>query len=221
MALSIIVSVLESDEVVRRQLIYLNEILTPSCEVILVDDGGSPRLSHICNAVAATKLKLAICVTRDARPWTQPRGRNIGARLASGDRLLFFDIDHILTHDIIASALAFQGDRFHWRRTPAILDENGELVTDPRTLRDCGWDGSDLGVHLNSFVIRRKLFESLGGYDERFCGRYGGDDIDFNQRYNYLVAQGKAASPSLIGHGYVFPNPTNDSMNLFHRLTRG
>ena len=46
--LSLIVSVLDSHEVVRRQLLHLGRVLTPECELILVDDGSEPSLEATC-----------------------------------------------------------------------------------------------------------------------------------------------------------------------------
>jgi predicted glycosyltransferase involved in capsule biosynthesis len=217
--LSVIVSVLESYEVVRRQLLYLNSVLTPECELILVDDGSEPPLGPICESVPK-QFAFRLHCTHDRRPWTQPRGRNRGAALARADKLLFFDIDHILTREIIHACLYYGGDKLHWVRAPAVLDADGRLVTDSDVLRSYGLTDSRPSVHGNSFLIRRPLFERLGGYDERFCGRYGGDDIDFNARYDRLCDLGLARPAEVQGHGYVYPNPAQDERKMFHSLSR-
>src|SRR2546426_1045460 len=54
MKLSLIVSVLESYEVVRRQLLHLERLLTPECELMLVDDGSSPSLQLTFDSVRKT-----------------------------------------------------------------------------------------------------------------------------------------------------------------------
>lgn len=217
--LSLIVNVLESYEVVRRQLLHLDRILTSDCELILVDDGSVPSLRATC-AAARTTFDLVFHRTCDYRPWTQPRARNRGAALARADKLLFFDIDHIVTAEIVRTALAYTGDKFHWLRRPGILDVGGRVVTDPAFLRDYGMTDDRPSIHANSFVIRKALFERLGGYDERFCGRYGGDDIDFNERYERLCRRHEAQPAEVLGEGYVFPNPAHDVQQLFHRLIR-
>jgi predicted glycosyltransferase involved in capsule biosynthesis len=217
--LSLIVNVLESYEVVRRQLLYLGKVLTPECELIVIDDGSAPSLEETCNAVAKDHAFHLHC-TRDRRPWTQPRARNIGAALAVAPRLLFFDIDHILTHELIARCLTYPGDRLHWRRRPGALNEQGRLVTDLAILAEqYGLTNQTEGVHGNSFFIRKELFQRLGGYDERYCGRYGGDDLDFNDRYERLCRAGHARPPEVLGEGYYFPDPARLS-HLFHSLKR-
>src|SRR5437588_5243845 len=132
--LSLIVNVLESYEVVRRQLLHLERVLTPECELVLVDDGSSPSLQETCDSVKKS-FDFTLHCTRDRRPWTQPRARNIGASLAQAPKLLFFDIDHILTREIVALALDYAGDKLHWLRKPGILDESGNIVTDQEVLR--------------------------------------------------------------------------------------
>jgi hypothetical protein len=217
-ALSLIVAVLESYEVVRRQLLHLERILTPDCELILVDDGSVPSLEATCASVPRT-FRFTLHRTGDRRPWTQPRARNIGADLARATKLLFFDIDHIVTPEIIAQCLTYTGDKLHWVRRPGILDAEGKVVTDKDTLRGHGLTDQAEGVHPNSFLIRKALFQRLGGYDERFCGRYGGDDLDFNRRYDQLCQQGVARPAEVQGAGYFFPDPAYVP-ELFHSLRR-
>ena len=216
--LSLVVSVLNSHEIVRRQLLHLSRVLTNSCELILVDDGGDPSLRQSL-APIPVKTPMVMFSTKDERAWTQPRGRNIGARIASADTLLFFDIDHIVTEEIIEQALRFQGDCFQWKRRLGILCESGEIQTDLDTLSKYGKCGDIYPVHLNSFVIRRQIWKELDGYDERFCGQYGGDDIDFNDRYQQLVEAGKASPKEVLGEGYVFPDP-GGNRKIFHDLDR-
>jgi hypothetical protein len=215
--LSLVVSVLESYEVVRRQLLHLGRVLTQECELILVDDGSEPGLRATCDGVPRPFAFTLHC-THDRRPWTQPRGRNVGASLARADRLLFFDIDHIVTEEVVRLGLSYAGDKMHWVRRPAVLDDQGRLVTDRRVLAEHGLTNEAPSVHGNSFVIRRELFERLGGYDERFCGRYGGDDIDFNDRYRELCRRGLARPEEVLGVGYVYPDPARDVRRLFHSL---
>ncbi len=217
MRLSLIVSVLDSHEVVRRQLLHLGRILPPGCELILVDDGSEPSLQAVCDSIDKS-FCFRLHRTNDSRPWTQPRGRNIGASLARAPKLLFFDIDHIVSADVIDHALTYGGDKLHWQRLPAMLDEQGSIVTDHKALAEYGAIDGTPSVHGNSFVIRRALFDLLGGYDERFCGRYGGDDIDFNRRYGELCKFGLACPEEVRGTGYVYPEPAQDRTDSFHGL---
>jgi predicted glycosyltransferase involved in capsule biosynthesis len=215
--LSLVVSVLESYDVVRRQLLHFNHILTPDSELILVDDGSEPSLDGVCRGVLKA-YDFTYYATNDRRPWTQPRGRNLGAQLARAERLLFFDIDHIVTRDIVERSLAYPGDKLHWVRRPGILDDEGHVITDPAVLLEYGLRDDRPSVHANSFLIRRDIFQVLRGYDESFCGRYGGDDIDFNRRYQALCREGRARPEEVFGEGFVYPDPARDVKKVFHSL---
>lgn len=218
--LSLIVSVLESYEVVRRQLLHMARIIPADCELVLVDDGSEPSLKEVCDSVTKPFAFVLRC-TEDRRPWTQPRGRNVGASMARGNKLLFFDIDHIVSEDVLRTCLAYTGDKLHWTRVPAVLDELGRIVTDRHTLIEHGMTSDAPSVHANSFLIRRELFEQLGGYDEWFCGSYGGDDVDFNRRYAELCRRGLAQPEQVAGLGFVYPDPARDVRRLFHSLRGG
>jgi predicted O-methyltransferase YrrM len=217
--LSLIVTVLDSHEMVRRQLVHLERVITAHCELILVDDGSDPPLEGLC-AEVRPGFDLTVHATHDRRPWTQPKARNAGAALARADWLLFFDIDHILTADLIQACLAFAGDKLHWARRPAVLDAGGQIVTERDRLIEHGMTEDGPSVHANSFLIRKALFELMCGYDEQFCGRYGGDDIDFNGRYNRLCAAGLARPAEIKGEGYYYPDPSRDVEGMFHHLAR-
>ncbi|MCK9441041.1 MAG: glycosyltransferase family 2 protein, partial [Methanothrix sp.] len=139
MRISYIVSVLDSFDVVRKQLILLSNILYKyenDFEFILIDDGSNPLMIdkifdfknecfdslEIVNEEHSDKwcsdiftieglgFPFRIVETYDKRPWTQPRGRNIGADIACGEWLLMTDIDHIISEEGLEDSYNFNGD---------------------------------------------------------------------------------------------------------------
>lgn len=216
--LSIIISVYQSYEIVRRQVLYYKNLNLP-IELIIVDDGSTPPIPE---ASYFTNNKLA---------WTQGLGRNLGASKAKGKYFLMTDIDHIISREAIEDALAFEGNKMIFRRQVAILDENGQIRQDKETLKEWGYESDklDASVHGNTFVIKREVFEELGGYDPKYCN-WGyhpisrqGDDVNFNHRWNRKYA---GQRPNVGRDIYMFPlgrfNKTGDlnPFGLFHNLSQ-
>lgn len=232
MKLSIIVAVLNSHEVVRRQVRHYEYLgfPRPDAEVIFMDDGSHPPLQALSGAVK-------IVPTHDTRPWTWAVARNSGAKIAQGEYLLMTDIDYIIPREALDSALAFTGDKMRFKREFAILDEDGIISQDQRTLIKYGLSlerlstrGFKLPPHPNNFVMRKDLFWDLGGYLEDRVGQPypQREDGEFKRRWMAYVAAGKAQDSDYRPTLYMFPNGQfcaggdvdSDPLGLFHKLTR-
>lgn len=216
--LSIIISVYQSYEIVRRQLLHFSKIDLPF-ELIIVDDGSDPPIE---GASYRTGNKLA---------WTQGLGRNLGASKAKGEYLLMTDIDHIISREAIEDALNFTGNKMIFRRQIAVLDENGDITQDKAILADWGYDNPklDASVHGNTFVLNKAIYEALGGYSLLSCTKgyhpitKGGDDVYFNAKWNKHYNR----EDLTVGRDiYMFPigrfNKTGDlnPKGLFHNLSQ-
>jgi glycosyltransferase involved in cell wall biosynthesis len=226
MQLSIIIAVLESYEVVRRQLLHFKNMRPPSnVEILIVDDGSDPPILDFVELDYNT----SIVATEDKRPWSQPCARNTGAEISRGSYLLFTDIDHILSKAAIMDARKGGYDKMNFHRKWGILQKNGTVSQETKTLFEYGlpqvvWDKQGLhgGSHPNTFSIRREIFlDMLHGYDERHCGRYGRDDVDFNKRYSHLCRELKVVEPHVLGAPiYVYPSAREDVKEVFHNIRR-
>lgn len=109
-------------------------------------------------------------------PWNQPAGRNYGAKLATGETLLFVDLDHLVHGDY--SLLNNIPRKEYWGFSRYKYNDSGEREQiDPHP--------NIIAVHKNSFV----------GYNEKFCGHYGYDDIEFRWRMRK-----SGMKPRLIEH---------------------
>jgi len=203
MKCSVIIAVLDSHEVVRRQLqLYRKIVPAEDFEVIIVDDGSDDSIyeyissyrdsfdyksssfkryfdesieSHVIE-LGIMKCPLKIIETHDKTPWSQPRARNKAAKISKGEYLMMTDIDHIFTKESMENAVNFTGDKMKFPRRYAVLDEFGNIVLDKDKLIEYGCTERDLrwgGCHENTFIIRKTIF----------CDMLNGYDDKFNGKH--------------------------------------
>ena len=226
MRLSIIIPCLNSHEVVRRQLLHFFNIGLPDdTELILVDDGSDPPIENDSRHTAT------IIRTNDKRPWTWALARNAGARIAKGEYLLMYDLDHIITRKLLDFVRAFKGHKVQFIREFGVLDEMGRFTQDRDVLEAYGLPrekGIGVGPLPNNFAMRKDLFWELGGYREDLVERpypQGEDRLWKKTWYDYQRRTGNVCDPHrpLI---YVFPvgklvgDVDHNPMGLFHNLSR-
>jgi len=221
MKCTIIYSVLDSQDVLTRQILHLSKIVPNDWEVVIMDDGSSPALTIPEN----TGLNVRLIKTLNFTPWTQMLARDWAAfRYSSGEYLFMSDIDHILTKEAITSIKNFNGDMMKFPRNYGVLNEKGELVRDAETLVSYGSSLENLnwvGKHENTFSIKASTFrEKLNGYSKYFYGRYPGDDQDLIDRYASLVQQGIVSEVVDGAMIHVFPDPSKDVRKMFHSASR-
>ena len=133
-------------------------------DIILIDDcspePASKILKHCLSQAARDNLKLHR-VKKDI-PWNQHGCRNLGARLANTKWLLMTDMDRIIAYrsmyDLVCSKL---DDKFMYKPFQ-------ERVSANRSIQDELIPG-------NQFIVTKENFWKVGGYDEDYCGTYGGD----------------------------------------------
>lgn len=231
MKLSIVTPVLNSHEVVRRQLLHYQMMELPDdVEIIFVDDGSDPPIVDTIGV-----RNLTIHATNDTRPWTWAVARNAGARIARGEYLLMCDLDYIIPKSAIEDTLELRQDRMNFRREFAILNESGHIVQgeaqvleyglSPQRLQDRGFKVS---AHTNDFVMRKETYWKLGGYREDFIGRPypQGEDRDFQKKWARAIAEGSVDRTEYRPLVYMFPNGKfcgdvdYNPFGLFHELSR-
>lgn len=236
--LSVIIAVLDSHEVFRRQLVYWGSLDLPdNIEFIIMDDGSEVPLT----AFPGHKVKnLRIVPTNDKRPWTVSLARNAGARLAQSENLLMTDIDHILTADGLKRGcqLEWPNTRMTFHRRFGILNEEGKLSLAKEDLIAYGLPperierkGLYCPAHGNSYVMKAKAYWDIGGYREHTVGKpYPQlDEHHFRGSYRKYEHQGKGRTQEYRPYLYHFPNghychdgADNDfnPFGLFHNLSR-
>jgi glycosyltransferase involved in cell wall biosynthesis len=229
--ISIIIPVLNSHEVVRRQVLHFEKMDIPDdVEIIFVDDGSTPEIT-------TDSKKCTVIKTNDFREWTWALARNAGARYAKGEYYIFADLDHIITQEIIEAVRSFNGDFMRFHRQFGVLNEQGDLVQDRDVLRSYGLpDKYDIKLtpHRNQFAIHKDLYWKMGGFREDRVGKPypQREDGDFAAKWRKLHEAGEVKDFDDI-HGwdnrptiYMFPNGKwcgdvdHNPFGLFHTLSR-
>lgn len=173
-------------------------------EVVIADD-GSPQ--PVCCADQLTSGTPVRVVRQDDLGFRAGAARNLGARAGAGDLVVFLDADMVpepdylerlllrvrLSPDVVAVGRRRHADLtgFSAPRVTAWLSHGGpapDELAPPQWLAD-GYAHDLLDADDRSFryvlsavlACQRRLFDDLGGFDERFVG-YGGEDWDFGYR---------------------------------------
>lgn len=226
--LSIIIPVYNSHEIVRRQIVHFKKMHLPdTVEIIFMDDGSNPSLLDQFKDVDLDNFY--IYPTNDFRPWTQPCAKNMGVELCDGEYIFITDIDHILPKKVLREAMAFTGDKMEFTREFAVLTKTGTITQDLKTMIRYGYTKNRYKRrsfrhcrHTNTFVMRKKIFQNIGGYPERLCDKGIQNHLDDGwlfKRYAIHQRAGKC-QPSVFGSTvYTFPGTTTNT-KLFHNLDR-
>ena len=226
MKLSIVIPVLNSHPMVRRQLLHFERIGLPGdTELILVDDGSDPPIENNFTRLAT------IHRTNDTRPWTWALARNAGARVAVGDYLLMYDVDHISDRKLIDFVRGFDGLKVQFIREFGVLDERGRLTQDRDVLLQYGLPRETplrIGPLPNNFAMRRDLFWELGGYREDLVEKPypQGEDRAFRSAWRTYQERTGAEVCTHRPKIYMVPNGKYlgdvdaDPQGLFHGLSR-
>jgi hypothetical protein len=164
----------------ERQLQFWTQLpreLAEKIEIMIIDD-GSPQPAVVPRNFPNNLTCLRI---KEDVPWNQPGARNLGLKLAEGEWIIATDIDHLLNAEGLNRILS--------------LDKDSGTVYFFSRRRE---DGSSRSPHPNSFLVSRKTFWDVGGYDEDFCGHYGYDDSFLRLRFERSCRILLLREPTLI-----------------------
>lgn len=145
--------------------------------LIVVDD-GSPTSPAV---PADIGMPLEIYrITVDVR-WNQDAARNLGVHQSLTKWLLLTDMDHLVPQTTLT------------RVVEGAFDKN----TVYRFARVSAPDMLPYKPHPNSWFMTRRMFDRIGGYDERLAGYYG-SDADFRDRVRATAGNVETLSDVLI-----------------------
>lgn len=128
-------------------------------DIIIVDD-GSP------NNPALPLLKkyphIQVYRVLEDIPWNQHGARNLGAKVAKPGWLYLSDMDLLLplrSCNLLNDMEKRKDTYYQIGRKKLLADDTLE----------------DKTYHCNTYLLHSELYWKVGGYDEDYCGTYGGD----------------------------------------------
>jgi predicted glycosyltransferase involved in capsule biosynthesis len=129
-------------------------------KIILIDDGSQevPAEEVLRGVSFADNIDFSLYKVTEDIGFNSHGCRNLGARLADTEWLLFLDIDYTLQPSELHRLQKEELDLNTWYEINARFKGRGDAY-----------------MALNQFIIPRKLFEDSGGYDESFVPFHYGD----------------------------------------------
>jgi N-acetylglucosaminyl-diphospho-decaprenol L-rhamnosyltransferase len=199
----------------------------PAFEVILVDNGSSDGSEHFVRERGA-----GVVVLQTGANLGFAAGNNAGAAQARGEWLAFLNNDtvpdpHWLSalcgaaasypgYDLITSRIVMLDD-------PSVLDSAGDGYLRAggafkrghgQRAAAFGTPGEVFGACGAAFMIRRSLFERLGGFDESFFMVY--EDVDLSYRARLTGARVWFAADAIVGHAGSATLGRASAVAVFH-----
>jgi len=147
----------------------------PEVEIILIDDGSQkyPAID-LLKDLDIPNLQVW-CVDEDLG-FNSHGCRNLIAKLASTDHILFLDIDCLISPDSVGylKTVKFKHDKLY--RFAMMNSSNKKYYKYPG--------------HLNVFLVHKDKYWEAGGYDESFTGYHKGDR-EFHKRLELVTKASK------------------------------
>ncbi len=175
---SVIIPCYNADSFVGETIVSVLEQTWPQVELVVVDDGSSDNSWQVIQSFGE-RVK-AVRQTNGGGC----RARNVGAKAARGDYLMFLDADDTLAPDTLEHLVHAIGDggdiaACPWRR----LENKGDgWVKAPSSLTENPPRGDFLLGWLSGWYIppcailwRREAYEATGGWDENLTANQDGD----------------------------------------------
>lgn len=162
---SVVIPTRNRAEYVRKAVASALDQSHPAVEVIVVDDGSTDETPALLSSLAEKGDRLR--VIRHTEGGGAPRARNTGARAARGSVLAFLDDDCLFHPEKIRRQLRqLNGEHGLVYCQQIIRDLRGGWVVEGGTGARAKSLERILNVGTNTILVRRELFQEVGGFDE-------------------------------------------------------
>lgn len=173
---SVIIPTLNEEKYIEQTLKSIkNQDYSGKCEVIVVDSKSTDKTVEISKKYADKVVQI--------KKQGTALGKNIGAKAAKGEILIFLDADTILSKKWIKKAVQYfenpdvgmvtgmiRPREKNWKAMLTMIFWGNILPTITYML------GKGIHIGPSTFAVRKKLFKDLKGFDER---KSLGEDCDF------------------------------------------
>jgi hypothetical protein len=149
---------------------------------VLVDD-GSQRSPAADTVRALARVPITLYRINENIAWNQHGARNLGAMLASDVWLFLSDMDIVLSPEMAGKLVQAKLARWRYYTFPRVYADG---VTAPK-------------IHPNTVLVHRSVYLESGGYDEDYCGTYGGD-APFRDRLGTFARHSRIEDVVLVGY---------------------
>ncbi len=232
----IVICVHDALDDVKACLESLIRTTTPPYRVILIDDGSAAATRDYLAAVAADQ-GFTLIRNRNARGYT--RAANQGLRHATGEFVVLLNSDTVLTprwldlmvacadSDPRVGLVGPLANTASWQSVPAVVEDDGDWAANDLPTGQTIAGMADLvgraspGVYpsipfLNGFclLIRRRVLDRIGPFDEDAFGDGYGEENDFCER-----ARRAGFLTAVAGDAYVWHSQSRSYSHVErHRL---
>jgi hypothetical protein len=180
-------------------------------QIVLVDDGSPEPAVDRTLSVGGHPISL-YRIDVDI-PWNRNGARNLGAHVATTEWIMQVDIDHIMPANAMTELMlwlpAAHDDWYRFRRFRiGMADETRNKDSIPRDA-ECG----EIKPHIDSYLMRRKKYLELGGYDERYAGCLGGGGVFLKRAVEALGTPHVLAFPLDVYTRSVVPDSSEHTLS--------
>lgn len=171
MSTCLLITTINRSPQLAKSLERLTELTLPD-EILVVDDGGSDGCDNTCRQFE-DRLPIRYLYTHNPGLSICSHARNVGLKNTDCDLILTSEPECLFVSDVVAQMLAT------WERLPGLVAIAGTVHhndMEPERVT-VGWSAT-----YTALWGRREDMLAIGGWDERFPGVWGFDDIDMLTR---------------------------------------
>lgn len=195
--ISFVVASYEKKDILRRVLESFNVRCNKDDEIVVVDDGSSDSTQDFIKQYSPScKYKYKLLEDKGYRLSTV---RNVGIDMATNDCIIQSDDDYLLTNRLVEKAREIfePSSLVIFRRDER--DKNGSILPDERIIKDYRKEKIDKNLFKfrpygqpekisgawGLIMYSKDKMQELGGYNEKFDGRWGAEDCFVVTKFAY------------------------------------